>query len=303
MKLNYKIRMIILTSLLSLVGFTKVRALELSDITKELENSSTYSMYKNMGDTSISSDSKIILIKYPSVRDDKTVTKSIKYELKDNILTNNFEGNINNRYDVLDNGDLWTLEIIDIIAKLNGNSEDEIKSITTDYLKNSSLEEKLIQVNYKEYNVIDLNGDEKQDNLINEFKINLDYKIKDEDVLKEKPTIKLVKVNNNQVTLEVSSSLENVTCDLYYAKEDTILYEKFNSIDCSKNSKKHQIVIDISDINNYYFKAFINGYPLGSNDLIVTKEDLEKKDTSLYWIFSILGLVIIIMLIKKKKEN
>lgn len=131
------------------MGFTKVRALELSDITKELENSSTYSMYKNMGDTSISSDSKIILIKYPSVRDDKTVTKSIKYELKDNILTNNFEENI----------------------------------------------------------------------------------------------------------------------------------------------------------NNYYFKAFINGYPLGSNDIIVTKEDLEKKDTSLYWIFSILGLVIIIMLIKKKKEN
>lgn len=131
------------------MGFTKVRALELSDITKELENSSTYSMYKNMGDTIISSDSKIILIKYPSVRDDKTVTKSIKYELKDNILTNNFEENI----------------------------------------------------------------------------------------------------------------------------------------------------------NNYYFKAFTNGYPLGSNDIIVTKEDLEKKDTSLYWIFSILGLVIIIMLIKKKKEN
>lgn len=43
------------------MGFTKVRALELSDITKELENSSTYSTYKNMGDTIISSDSKIIL--------------------------------------------------------------------------------------------------------------------------------------------------------------------------------------------------------------------------------------------------
>lgn len=302
MKLNCKIKIILIGILLSIVNFEHVNALELTDIVKELENGSTYYMYETMGDTKISSDSKSITIKYPSVRDDKKVTKSIKYELRNNILSNGFKGSIDNRYDVLDNGDLWTLELIDIIAKLNGNNEDEIQSITTDYLKNSNLEDKLIQVKYKEYNIIDLNGDEKTGNLMSNFQISLDYKIKSEDVLLDKPNVKLVKVNNKQVTLEVTSNLENATCDLYYAKEDTILYEKFNSIDCSKDSKSNKIIVDIDDISNYYFKSYISGYPLGSNVVNVKKEDLEKKDNYWYWLGAVLVVIVVVLIIKNKKE-
>ena len=302
MKLNCKIKIILIGILLSIVNFEHVNALELTDIVKELENGSTYYMYETMGDTKISSDSKNITIKYPSVIDDKKVTKSIKYELRNNILSNGFKGSIDNRYDVLDNGDLWTLELINIIAKLNGNSEDEIQSITTDYLKNSNLEDKLIQVKYKEYNIIDLNGDEKTGNLMSSFQISLDYKIKSEDVLLDKPNVKLVKVNNKQVTLEVTSNLENATCDLYYAKEDTILYEKFNSIDCSKDSKSNKILVDIDDISNYYFKSYISGYPLGSNVVNVKKEDLEKKDNYWYWLGAVLAIIVVVLIIKNKKE-
>ena len=302
MKLNCKIKIILIGILLSIVNFEHVNALELTDIVKELENGSTYYMYETMGDTKISSDSKNITIKYPSVIDDKKVTKSIKYELRNNILSNGFKGSIDNRYDVLDNGDLWTLELINIIAKLNGNSEDEIQSITTDYLKNSNLEDKLIQVKYKEYNIIDLNGDEKTGNFMSSFQISLDYKIKSEDVLLDKPNVKLVKVNNKQVTLEVTSNLENATCDLYYAKEDTILYEKFNSIDCSKDSKSNKILVDIDDISNYYFKSYISGYPLGSNVVSVKKEDLEKKDNYWYWLGAVLAIIVVVLIIKNKKE-
>ena len=302
MKLNCKIKIILIGILLSIVNFEHVNALELTDIVKELENGSTYYMYETMGDTKISSDSKNITIKYPSVIDDKKVTKSIKYELRNNILSNGFKGSIDNRYDVLDNGDLWTLELINIIAKLNGNSEDEIQSITTDYLKNSNLEVKLIQVKYKEYNIIYLNCDEKTGNFMSSFQISLDYKIKSEDVLLDKPNVKLVKVNNKQVTLEVTSNLENATCDLYYAKEDNILYEKFNSIDCSKDSKSNKILVDIDDISNYYFKSYISGYPLGSNVVNVKKEDLEKKDNYWYWLGAVLAIIVVVLIIKNKKE-
>ena len=136
-----------------ILSFSNVKALSLNDITKELKETSTYQMYQNMGSTKVINDNNKITIKYPSIKDDKEL-KTVTYTLKNNILENTFKGDINNRYDVLDNNDLWTLEIIDIIASLNGNSKKEILSINEDYLKNAVFNNDKLEVKYSDYSKI-----------------------------------------------------------------------------------------------------------------------------------------------------
>lgn len=282
--------------------FSNVKALSLNEITDKLKTSNTYYMYQNMGSTKINNDNNKITIKYPSIKDDDGI-KTVSYTLKNNTLENTFKGDINNRYDVLDNNDLWTLEIIDIIASLNGNTNKEILNINEDYLKNTNFNDDKIEVKYSDYSIVNLEGELEKDKIITSFKISLDYKISKDKIDLESPSIKLVSVSKDKITLSISSDLENSTCALYYSKDnDDFSFEKVGSIDCSKDSKNNKITIDVKEINDYYFKVYIENHLISSDTLKVAASELKNKNS--YVILGIIGVVILsLMIIGRFKKN
>lgn len=282
--------------------FSNVKALSLNEITDKLKTSNTYYMYQNMGSTKINNDNNKITIKYPSIKDDDGI-KTVSYTLKNNTLENTFKGDINNRYDVLDNNDLWTLEIIDIIASLNGNTNKEILSINEDYLKNTNFNDDKIEVKYSDYSIVNLEGELEKDKIITSFKISLDYKISKDKIDLESPSIKLVSVSKDKITLSISSNLENSTCALYYSKDnDDFSFEKVGSIDCSKDSKNNKITIDVKEINDYYFKAYIENHLISSDTLKVAASELKNKNSYVIW--GIIGVIILsLMIIGRFKKN
>ena len=282
--------------------FSNVKALSLNEITDKLKTSNTYYMYQNMGSTKITNDNNKITIKYPSIKDDDGI-KTVSYTLKNNTLENTFKGDINNRYDVLDNNDLWTLEIIDIIASLNGNTNKEILSINEDYLKNTNFNDDNIEVKYSDYSIVNLEGELEKDKIITSFKISLDYMISKDKIDLESPSIKLVSVSKDKIVLSISSNLENSTCALYYSKDnDDFSFEKVGSIDCSKDNKNNKITIDVKEINDYYFKAYIENHLISSDTLKVAASELKNKNS--YVILGIIGVVILsLMIIGRFKKN
>ena len=282
--------------------FSNVKALSLNEITDKLKTSNTYYMYQNMGSTKVTNDNNNITIKYPSIKDDDGI-KTVSYTLKNNTLENTFKGDINNRYDVLDNNDLWTLEIIDIIASLNGNTNKEILNINEDYLKNTNFNDDKIEVKYSDYSIVNLEGELEKDKIITSFKISLDYKISKDKIDLESPSIKLVSVSKDKITLSISSDLENSTCALYYSKDnDDFSFEKVGSIDCSKDSKNNKITIDVKEINDYYFKVYIENHLISSDTLKVAASELKNKNS--YVILGIIGVVILsLMIIGRFKKN
>ena len=286
-----------------ILSFSNVEALSLNDITKELKETSTYQMYQNMGSTKVTNDNNKITIKYPSIKDDKEL-KTITYTLKNNALENTFKGEINNRYDILDNNDLWTLEIIDIIAKLNGNSKKEILSINEDYLKSTNFNDDKLEVKYNDYSIVNLEGELEKDKIITSFKISLDYKIRKDKIDLESPNIKVISINKDKITLSISSNLDNSTCNLYYAKEDNeFSYEKVGSVDCSKNSKNNKIIIDVKEVDDYYFKAYIDNHLVSSDTLKVNASDLKNKNSYLVLVIVIVFLSLIIIGRFRKSNN
>lgn len=282
--------------------FSNVKALSLNEITDKLKTSNTYYMYQNMGSTKINNDNNNITIKYPSIKDDDGI-KTVSYTLKNNTLENTFKGDINNRYDVLDNNDLWTLEIIDIIASLNGNTNKEILSINEDYLKNTNFNDDNIEVKYSDYSIVNLEGELEKDKIITSFKISLDYMISKDKIDLESPSIKLVSVSKDKIVLSISSNLENSTCALYYSKDnDDFSFEKVGSIDCSKDNKNNKITIDVKEINDYYFKAYIENHLISSDTLKVAASELKNKNSYVIW--GIIGVVILsLMIIGRFKKN
>lgn len=286
-----------------ILSFSNVKALSLNDITKELKETSTYQMYQNMGSTKVTNDNNKITIKYPSIKDDKVIN-TVTYTLKNNTLENTFKGDINNRYDVLDNNEPWTLEIIDIIAKLNGNNNKEILSINEDYLKSTNFNDDKLEVKYSDYSIVNLEGELEKDKIITSFKISLDYKIREDKIDLESPSIKVISINKDKITLSISSNLDNNTCDLYYAKEDNeFLYEKVGSVDCSKNSKNNKITIDVKEVDDYYFKAYIDKHLVSSATLKVNASELKDKNSYLVLLIGIVFLSLIIIGRFKKSNN
>ena len=286
-----------------ILSFSNVKALSLNDITKELKETSTYQMYQNMGSTKVTNDNNKITIKYPSIKDDKVIN-TVTYILKNNTLENTFKGDINNRYDVLDNNEPWTLEIIDIIAKLNGNNNKEILSINEDYLKSTNFNDDKLEVKYSDYSIVNLEGELEKDKIITSFKISLDYKIREDKIDLESPSIKVISINKDKITLSISSNLDNNTCDLYYAKEDNeFLYEKVGSVDCSKNSKNNKITIDVKEVDDYYFKAYIDKHLVSSATLKVNASELKDKNSYLVLLIGIVFLSLIIIGRFKKSNN
>ena len=279
-----------------------LKPFSLNDITKELKETSTYQMYQNMGSTKVINDNNKITIKYPSIKDDEVIN-TVSYTLKNNVLENTFKGDINNRYDVLDNNDLWTLEIIDIVASLNGNSKKEILSINEDYLKSTNFNDDKLEVKYSDYSIINLEGELEKDKIITSFKISLDYKISKDKIDLESPSIKLVSVSKDKIVLSISSNLENSTCALYYSKDnDDFSFEKVGSIDCSKDSKNNKITIDVKEINDYYFKAYIENHLISSDTLKVAALELKNKNSYVIW--GIIGVIILsLMIIGRFKKN
>lgn len=286
-----------------ILSFSNVKALSLNDITKKLKETSTYQMYQNMGSTKVTNDNNKITIKYPSIKDDEEI-RTVSYILKNNTLENTFKGDINNRYDVLDNNDLWTLEIIDIIASLNGNSKKEILSINEDYLKNAVFNNDKLEVKYSDYSIVNLEGELEKDKIITSFKISLDYKIREDKIDLESPSIKVISINKDKITLSISSNLDNSTCNLYYAKEDNeFSYEKVGSVDCSKNSKNNKITIDVKEINDYYFKVYIDNHLVSSDTLKVNASELKNKNSYLVLLIGIVFLSLIIIGRFRKSNN
>ena len=286
-----------------ILSFSNVKALSLNDITKELKETSTYQMYQNMGSTKVTNDNNKITIKYPSIKDDKELN-TVTYTLKNNTLENTFKGDINNRYDVLDNNEPWTLEIIDIIAKLNGNSKKEILSINEDYLKNTVFNNDKLEVKYSDYSIVNLEGELEKDKIITSFKISLDYKIREDKTDLESPSIKVISINKDKITLSISSNFDNSTCNLYYAKDDNeFSYKKVGSVDCSKNSKNNKITIDVKEVDDYYFRAYIDNHLVNSDTLKVKASDLKDKNS--YLVFGLVGVVFLSLIIigRFRKSN
>lgn len=292
---------IIIILILLFIFSSSVSAMSLDEIKGELEKTSTYQMYENMGITSISTTKDTLIIKYPSLNPDTKQIKSVKYVHKDNMLITNFTGDITNRFDVLDNSDLWTFELIDIIALNNGNSSDEIKSITDSYLKNTTLENDMIEVSYEDYDVVNLNGEEEQSNLIKSFQIRLDYRIKEDKIDHENSSIKLIKQTKKKMTLKLTSTLDNANCTLYYKdNQDDILYTKVSQVNCGKKDKDTKITIDIKDnTKTYYFISYLDNHPLESNVLEVTP---VTKDYN-YFIPLLSILILLSIAIIKGKEK
>lgn len=295
----------IITLILLFIFSSTVNALSLNDIKTQLEATSTCQMYQNMGSTSISITKDILLINYPSLNPDNKQVKSIKYILKDNILMTSFTGDINNRFDILDNPDTWTLEIIDIIALSNGNSSEEIKSITKNYLKNTTLKEDNIETSYEDYDIINLNGEEEKGILIKNFQISLDYKINEEDLDQEISTIELLKLSKKKVTLRLTSTLDNATCTLYYKDNpDDILYTKISDVNCGKKDKDTKITINIKDsTKTYYFLSYIDNHPIESNILEVNPNSKDYKFPIALGGITILSIIIILCKIKTSKPQ
>ena len=295
----------IITLILLFIFSSTVNALSLNDIKTQLEATSTCQMYQNMGSTSISITKDILLINYPSLNPDNKQVKSIKYILKDNILMTSFTGDINNRFDILDNPDTWTLEIIDIIALSNGNSSTEIKSITKNYLKNTTLKEDNIEASYEDYDIINLNGEEEKGILIKNFQISLDYKINEEDLDQEISTIELLKLSKKKVTLRLTSTLDNATCTLYYKDNpDDILYTKISDVNCGKKDKDTKITINIKDSpKTYYFLSYIDNHPIESNILEVNPNSKDYKFSIALGCITILSIIIILGKIKTSKPQ
>lgn len=295
----------IITLILLFIFSSTVNALSLNDIKTQLETTSTYQMYQNMGNTSISITKDTLLINYPSLNPDNKQVKSIKYILKDNILMTSFTGDINNRFDILDNPDTWTLEIIDIIALSNGNSSEEIKSITKNYLKNTTLKEDNIETSYEDYDIINLNGEEEKGSLIKNFQISLDYKINEEDLDQEISTIELLKLSKKKVTLRLTSTLDNATCTLYYKDNpDDILYTKISEVNCGKKDKDTKITINIKDsTKTYYFLSYIDNHPIESNILEVNPNSKDYKFSIALGCITILSIIIILGKIKTSKPQ
>lgn len=295
----------IITLILLFIFSSTVNALSLNDIKTQLETTSTYQMYQNMGNTSISITKDTLLINYPSLNPDNKQVKSIKYILKDNILMTSFTGDINNRFDILDNPDTWTLEIIDIIALSNGNSSEEIKSITKNYLKNTTLKEDNIEASYEDYDIINLNGEEEKGILIKNFQISLDYKINEEDLDQEISTIELLKLSKKKVTLRLTSTLDNATCTLYYKDNpDDILYTKISEVNCGKKDKDTKITINIKDsTKTYYFLSYIDNHPIESNILEVNPNSKDYKFPIALGGITILSIIIILGKIKTSKPQ
>lgn len=286
-----------------ILSFSNVKALSLNDITKELKETSTYQMYQNMGSTKVTNDNNKITIKYPSIKDDKVIN-TVTYILKNNTLENIFKGDINNRYDILDNNEPWTLEIIDIVASLNGNNKKEILSINEDYLKSTNFNDDKLEVKYSDYSIVNLEGELEKDKIITSFKISLDYKIREDKIDLESPSIKVISINKEKITLSISSNLDNSTCNLYNAKEDNeFLYEKVGSVDCSKNSKNNKISIDVKEINDYYFRAYIDNHLVSSATLKVNASELKDKNSYLVLLIGIVFLSLIIIGRFKKSNN
>lgn len=284
---------------------SSVHALSLKEIKEELLDTSTYQMYTNMGDTSISITKDTLAIKYPTLNPDNNKSIVVKYILEDNILMTSFTGNINNRFDILDNPDTWTLELIDIIALSNGNTSEEIKSITKSYLKDAKFSDDNIEVSYEDYDIINLNGEEEKSSLFKSFKISLDYKIKEDKLDKEVSSIELVKLSKSKVTLKLTSTLDNATCTLYYKDSlDDILYMKVSEANCGKKDKDTKITIDIKDnTKTYYFLSYIDNHPLESNILEIKPYSKDYKLPIVLGSITVLNIIIILSKIKTYKRK
>ena len=132
----------------------------------------------------------------------------------------------------------------------------------------------------------------------------MDYKIREDKIDLESPSIKVISINKDKITLSISSNLDNSTCNLYYAKEDNeFSYEKVGSVDCSKNSKNNKITIDVKEINDYYFKAYIDNHLVSSDTLKVNASKLKNKNSYLVLLIGIVFLSLIIIGRLRKSNN
>ena len=95
-------------------------------------------------------------------------------------------------------------------------------------------------------------------------------------------------------------SLDDITKEL----KETSTYQMYQNMESTKvTSKNNKITIDIKDINDYYFKAYIDDQLVSSDTLLVKSDDLNNKINYLF--LEVIGVIIFgfIMIRKVKKSN
>ena len=95
-------------------------------------------------------------------------------------------------------------------------------------------------------------------------------------------------------------SLNDITKEL----KETSTYQMYQNMESTKiTNDNNKITIDIKDINDYYFKAYIDDKLVSSDTLLVKSDDLNNKINYLF--LEVIGVIIFgfIMIRKVKKSN
>lgn len=95
-------------------------------------------------------------------------------------------------------------------------------------------------------------------------------------------------------------SLNDITKEL----KETSTYQMYQNMESTKiTNDNNKITIDIKDINDYYFKAYIDDKLVSSDTLLVKSDDLNNKINYLF--LEVIRVIIFgfIMIRKVKKSN
>lgn len=95
-------------------------------------------------------------------------------------------------------------------------------------------------------------------------------------------------------------SLNDITKEL----KETSTYQMYQNMESTKiTNDNNKIIIDIKDINDYYFKAYIDDKLVSSDTLLVKSDDLNNKINYLF--LEVIGVITFgfIMIRKVKKSN
>lgn len=95
-------------------------------------------------------------------------------------------------------------------------------------------------------------------------------------------------------------SLNDITKEL----KETSTYQMYQNMESTKiTNDNNKITIDIKDINDYYFKAYIDDKLVSSDTLLVKSDDLNNKINYLF--LEVIGVITFgfIMIREVKKSN
>lgn len=255
------------------IGVIPVNAdtLTLDDIAKQLENSDVYN-YLNNDETSVEivKDVSFIEITYNTI-DSGTWVTTFNYE--NDILSYSFPGDktADTTFAQIIIDSQWIKEILFIVAKANGYTDEQLQSIDEEVAATFTLEKN----GYESTEFTYSNGSSITATGCDTFKININnLKLDIPEDISVVPTIEILDSKHDSVTIKVFvEGLEESMCNLYRATNDSD-YEYVTKISCS--GENQYIDKNVAEKTTYYYKAVIDG---GNNYSKVVTAIVPSKPT------------------------